>query len=115
MLETSEDLNQSNNVIQFPSPRSAPSNLEEFKEIFIANKIEVIDAFVDEVMSEVLRICYAYGYCNMDAKDISYILIALKSGMMRHEGIHHDFQTRIDEFINQNVKILNNELDDDME
>lgn len=113
MLETSEELNQSNNIIQFPSPSASPNNIEEFKKIFVSNKIEVIDAFVDEVMSEVLRICYAYGYTGVSPKDVSYILISLKSAMLRHEGIYHEFQDRIDNFISENLSLL--ELEDDTE
>lgn len=106
MLEASEKENVANNVIQHPSYNKTPDNLEEFKQLLIYNKMEVIDAFVDEVMSEVLRICYAYGYTSLDPNDISYILIAFKSSIMRHERISHDFQKRIDTYIEDNLKFL---------
>lgn len=109
MLESSQELDQANNIIQFPISNTTPSNIEEFKKLFLENKLEVIDAFTDELMSEIIRICYAYGYLELDPKDISYLLIALKSMIMRHEDIHHSFHDRIDSFIESHYKINDTE------
>lgn len=104
MLETSTEIDQSNNVIQFPVVGSSPKNIEEFKKLLIENKMEVIDAFTDEIMSEIIRICYSYGYHNLDHKDISYVLISIKSTIMRAEGIGHSFQERVDQFIEEKME-----------
>jgi len=112
MLETSEELNGANNIIRFPLTNEAPTNLEEFNQLLLNNKMEVIDAFVDEIMTDVLRICYAYGYTALNPKDISYILISLKSSIMRHENISHDFQKRVDAYVDQHINFICDDKND---
>lgn len=91
---------EANNVVNFPSSTiTSPSNLEDFQKLLIDNKMECIDAFTDELMSEIIRICYSYGYMNLDSRDISYAIIVIKSLVARAENITVPFHDRIDKFI----------------
>jgi len=98
------------NVVVFPKTKDGapPQTVEELRKKIAISRLEVAALLAEELTKENLRIMFDNGYNITNTKDIAFLLIVLKSILLRHEDIEYPVQDLIDE----HVDYLSTEDDD---
>lgn len=100
---------KANNVIMFPKKGSAlPLTAEELRQKITINRMEMADILAEEIAKENLRIMDDNGYQSTNTKDVAFLVVTLKSILLRCDDIFYPLQKIIDE----NVALID---DDDPE
>jgi hypothetical protein len=89
------------NVILFPKGKllCPPLTVEELKESLLYSKMELATFLSEELTKEVCRILSDNGYMMSNIQDLGFLLIHIKSMLLRHEQISHPLQEIVDEYM----------------
>lgn len=89
------------NVVIFPKAKEGipPQTLEEMRNKISISKIEIASLLAEELTKENLRIIFDHGYDVANTKDIAFLMVVIKSILLRCENIEYPIQALIDEHI----------------
>lgn len=102
----------SNNVVVFPKAKDGipPQSLEELKKRIVLSRMEVAEALAEEMTKENVRIMMDNGYYISNTKDIAFLMVTIKSILLRHEDIFYPVQKLIDENISIGDTIIDTDI-----
>jgi hypothetical protein len=115
MPKTTTIKDTSNNVVVFPKSNNdmPPQSVEELKKKIVESRMEIAQVLAEEITKENIRIMVDNGYHINHFKDVTFLLVVLKSILLRHENVHHPFQKIIDENILLDEEFLEDETNGD--
>lgn len=89
------------NVIIFPKGKQdcPPLTVEELKENIFSTKMELATFLSEELTKEICRILADNGYMITNIQDLGFLLMILKSMLLRFEDISHPLQHVVDEYM----------------
>ena len=98
-MSKTEAKKKTSNVVPFPKGKrdAPPQTVEELKKNIEDTKIEMASYLAEHLTKEVFLTLHENGFAITDVKDLGFLMVTIKSMILRREEIEHPLQHLIDE------------------